>query len=50
MADVCVKPDDRYLAYMGVAPKRIPHWEQWACPGDEAFRAAWARRGVPSFG
>jgi len=26
------RPDDRYLAYMGLAPTRIPHWEHWSCP------------------
>ena len=26
---------DRYLAYMGLAPKRIPHWEHWSCPDAE---------------
>jgi hypothetical protein len=28
---------DRYLAYMGLAPKRIPHWEHWSCPDAEAY-------------
>ena len=26
------KPDDRYLSYMGLGPKRIPHWEHWSDP------------------
>ena len=29
--------DDRYLAFMGLAPKRIPHWEHWSCPDAETF-------------
>jgi len=28
---------DRYLAYMGLAPKRIPHWEHWSCPDGETY-------------
>jgi hypothetical protein len=28
---------DRYLAYMGMAPKRIPHWEHWSCPDAETY-------------
>jgi len=28
---------DRYLAYMGMAPKRIPHWEHWSCPDAESY-------------
>jgi len=27
--------NDKYLAYMGLAPKRIPHWEHWSCPDAE---------------
>jgi hypothetical protein len=27
----------RYLAYMGLAPKRIPHWEHWSCPDAETY-------------
>ena len=27
--------DDRYLAFMGLAPRRIPHWEHWSCPDAE---------------
>jgi len=29
--------DDLYMAYMGLAPKRIPHWEHWSCPDAETF-------------
>ena len=28
---------DRYLAYMGQAPARIPHWEHWSCPDAETY-------------
>lgn len=28
---------DRYMAYMGMAPKRIPHWEHWSCPDAETY-------------
>jgi len=28
---------DRYLAFMGLAPKRIPHWEHWSCPQAETY-------------
>jgi hypothetical protein len=28
---------DRYLAYMGLAPQRIPHWEHWSCPDAETY-------------
>ena len=31
------QPDDRYLAYMGLAPRRIPHWEHWSCPDAETY-------------
>jgi hypothetical protein len=37
MADAVAQPDDRYLAYMGLAPKRIPHWEHWSCPDAETY-------------
>ncbi|MEW6356627.1 MAG: uroporphyrinogen decarboxylase family protein [Planctomycetota bacterium] len=30
-------PDDRYLAYMGKGPKKIPHWEHWSCPDAETY-------------
>ncbi len=26
---------DRFLAFMGLAPRRIPHWEHWSCPDAE---------------
>ena len=28
---------ERYMAYMGMAPKRIPHWEHWSCPDAETY-------------
>ena len=28
---------DRYMAYMGLAPKNIPHWEHWSCPDAETY-------------
>lgn len=28
---------DRYLALMGLAPRRIPHWEHWSCPDAETY-------------
>jgi len=28
---------DRYLAFMGMWPKRIPHWEHWSCPDAETY-------------
>jgi hypothetical protein len=28
-------PSDIYLAYMGLAPKRVPHWEHWSNPDAE---------------
>ena len=27
--------DDRYMAFMGMAPKNLPHWEHWSCPDAE---------------
>ena len=30
-------PSDRYLAFMGLAPQRIPHWEHWSCPDAETY-------------
>jgi hypothetical protein len=30
-----LESSDRYLAFMGLAPKRIPHWEHWSCPDAE---------------
>jgi DNA-binding NarL/FixJ family response regulator len=32
-----MRPDDRYLAFMGLAPQRIPHWEHWSCPDAETY-------------
>ena len=29
--------DERYLAYMGLGPKRVPHWEHWSCPDAETY-------------
>lgn len=29
--------EDRYLAQMGLAPKRIPHWEHWSDPDAETY-------------
>jgi hypothetical protein len=29
--------EDRYLAYMGLSPKRIPHWEHWSDPDAETY-------------
>lgn len=29
--------DERYLAYMGFGPERIPHWEHWSCPDAETY-------------
>jgi len=28
---------DKYLAFMGLAPKRIPHWEHWSCRDAETY-------------
>jgi hypothetical protein len=28
---------DRYLAYMGQWPQRVPHWEHWSCPDAETY-------------
>lgn len=28
---------NKYLAYMGMAPKRIPHLEHWSCPDAETY-------------
>lgn len=28
---------DKYLAFMGCWPKRIPHWEHWSCPDAETY-------------
>jgi hypothetical protein len=29
--------DDRYMAFMGLGPKRMPHWEHWSCPDAETY-------------
>lgn len=29
--------NDKYLAYMGKAPQRIPHWEHWSNPDAETY-------------
>ena len=29
--------DNRYMAYMGLAPRPIPHWEHWSCPDAETY-------------
>jgi hypothetical protein len=28
---------DKYLAFMGRSPQRIPHWEHWSCPDAETY-------------
>jgi len=28
---------DKYLAFMGRAPRHIPHWERWSCPDAETY-------------
>jgi len=30
---------DKYLAFMGMWPKKIPHWEHWSCPDAETYLA-----------
>jgi hypothetical protein len=34
---VLLEPDIKYQAYMGLAPKTIPHWEHWSCPDAETY-------------
>ena len=34
-----METSDRYAAYMGLGPKRIPHWEHWSCPEAETYLA-----------
>jgi hypothetical protein len=34
-----VTESDAYLAFMGRAPRRIPHWEHWSCPDAETHLA-----------
>jgi hypothetical protein len=29
--------DATYMAYMGLAPNPIPHWEHWSCPDAETY-------------
>lgn len=29
--------DDWFMAFMGLAPRRIPHWEHWSCPDAETY-------------
>ncbi|MEN6370442.1 MAG: uroporphyrinogen decarboxylase family protein [Armatimonadota bacterium] len=29
--------DSWYQAFMGLAPKQIPHWEHWSCPDAETY-------------
>ncbi|MCC6443251.1 MAG: hypothetical protein IT210_07320 [Armatimonadetes bacterium] len=29
--------DDTYMAFMGMGPKKIPHWEHWSCPDAETY-------------
>lgn len=29
--------NEKYQAFMGLAPKRIPHWEHWSCPDAETY-------------
>ncbi|HNT34108.1 MAG TPA: uroporphyrinogen decarboxylase family protein [bacterium] len=29
--------DSRYKAFMGLAPRQIPHWEHWSCPDAESY-------------
>ena len=29
--------DARYMAFKGMAPDRIPHWEHWSCPDAETW-------------
>jgi hypothetical protein len=35
--DPVTRPEDRYLTCMGLAPRRIPHWEHWLCPDAETY-------------
>ncbi len=32
-----MQADDRYLAFMGQWPQRIPHWEHWSNPDAETY-------------
>jgi hypothetical protein len=37
MSAAGMEASDRYKAFMGLAPERIPHWEHWSCPDAETF-------------
>ncbi len=28
---------DQYMAFLGLGPHRIPHWEHWSCPDAETY-------------
>ena len=32
-----IEQDERYLTYMGIGPKKIPHWEHWSNPDAETW-------------
>jgi len=32
-----MQPSERYLAFMGLGPRSIPHWEHWSCPDAETY-------------
>ena len=32
-----MEASDKYLAFMGLAPKHIPTWEHWSCPDAETY-------------
>lgn len=32
-----LKYSDKYLAFMGMRPKRVPHWEHWSNPDAETY-------------
>jgi len=34
---VTAEYSNKYLAFMGRWPKRIPHWEHWSCPDAETY-------------
>ena len=36
-AERLISYDDRYMAFMGLGPKRMPHWEHWSCPDAETY-------------
>jgi len=37
LGDNAMTYSDRYLAFMGLAPHRLPHWEHWSCPDAETY-------------